>query len=271
MRVVVKLLLIFVLVFAGVKIWYGRLEERLQMPAAVTAAKVAEPEVERTEIARKPDDYSIIVDRNIFQAAITKTEKVETSPVPAELAATKLKLSLMGTISGVERDSRAIISDDQKKQQDIYQIGDSIQGALIKTIERGRVVLNVNGADEELLLKDREGGGPAYEPSPADFYQEPEAPAEPAAAEPAAAEPAAEGGTVQPAEQAVGPEAPEQPLPPETAEPQAEPETPAVIEPTARPRPQRRAIRMPASRDGTPYNASGMRNVDKENINAKED
>ena len=128
MRVAVKLLLIFVLVFAGVKIWYGRLEERLRVPAAVTETTVAEPVVERTEIARKPDDYSIIVDRNIFQAAITKTEKAETPPVPAELAATKLKLSLMGTISGVERDSRAIISDDQKKQQDIYQIGDSIQG-----------------------------------------------------------------------------------------------------------------------------------------------
>lgn len=266
MRVAVKLLLIFVLVFAGVKIWYGRLEEQLRVPAAVTETRVTEPEVERTVIERKPDDYSIIVDRNIFQAAITKTEKAETPAVPAELAATKLKLSLMGTIYGVERDSRAIISDDQKKQQDIYQIGDSIQGALIKTIERGRVVLNVNGADEELLLKDREGGGPAYEPSPTDFYQEPEAPAEPAAAEPAA-----EPEAVETAEQPVGPEVPGQPVQPETAEPQAEPETPAVIEPTVRPRPQRRVLRMPASKDGTPYNASGMRNVDKEQINAKED
>jgi type II secretory pathway component PulC len=271
MRVAVKLLLIFVLVFAGVKIWYGRLEDRLRVPVAAKESTVTEPEVERTEIARKPDDYTIIVDRNIFQAAITKVEKVEAPPL--ELTATKLKLSLMGTISGVERDSRAIISDDQKKQQDIYQIGDSIQGALIKTIERGRVVLNVNGADEELLLKDREGGGPAYEPSPADFFQEPEAPAEPVAepvAEPAV-EPAAEAEAVETAEQPTVPEVPGQPLQPEMAEPQPEPETPAVIEPTARPRPQRRVLRMPASKDGNPYNASGMRKGGKENIKDRED
>jgi len=267
MRVAVKLLLIFVLVFAGVKIWYGRLEDRLRVPVATTESTVTEPEVERTEIARKPDDYTIIVDRNIFQAAITKVEKVEAPPL--ELTATKLKLSLMGTISGVERDSRAIISDDQKKQQDIYQIGDSIQGALIKTIERGRVVLNVNGADEELLLKDREGGGPAYEPSPADLFQEPEAPAEPVA-EPAA-EPAAEAEAVETAEQPVVPEVPGQPVQPEMAEPQPEPETPAVIEPTVRPRPQRRALRMPASKDGNPYDASGMRKGGKENIKDRED
>jgi type II secretion system protein C len=267
MQVAVKLLLIFVLVFAGVKIWYGRLEDRLQVPAEVTEATVTEPEVERTEIARKPDDYTIIVDRNIFQAVITKTEKNEPAPVSEEVAATKLKLSLMGTISGVERDSRAIISDDQKKQQDIYQVGDSIQGALIKTIERGRVVLQVNGADEELLLKDREGGGPAYEPPPGDFFQEPEAPPEPPP-EPTA-EPPAEPEAV---EQAVVPEVPEQPVQTEMVEPQPMPETPVLIEPTARPRPQRRALRMPdAYKDGSRPDASGRRNIDKGNIQANEE
>lgn len=241
-RVAVKLLLIFVLVFAGVKIWYGRLEDRLRVPAAVTEATVAEPEVERTEIERKPDDFTIIVDRNIFQAVITKEAKEEPPPAAEELAATKLKLSLMGTISGTERDSRAIIADDLKKLQDIYQVGDSIQGALIKTIERGRVILQVNGADEELLLKDRQGGGPAYEPSPADFYQEPEPPPEPQP-EPEIVE-------------QVEPVMPEQAEPGMTAE-QVEPAMPEQVEeqtlrenlvpggPSARPRPNRRPSRMP--------------------------
>jgi len=266
MRVAVKLLLIFALVFAGVKIWYGRLAERLRVPVAAIETTIAEPEVERTEIARKPDDYTIIVDRNIFQAVITKTEKEETKPAPEELAATKLKLSLMGTISGVERDSRAIISDDQKKQQDIYQIGDSIQGALIKTIERGRVVLQVNGVDEELLLKEREGGGPAYEPSSGDFFQEPEAPPE------SPAEIPAEPEVVEPVEQPVVPEVPEQTLQPEMVEPPPEPETPVLTEPTTKPRPQRRAIRMPnASKDGSGPAAGGKKNIDKESSRAGED
>ncbi|MFZ5797930.1 MAG: type II secretion system protein N [Thermodesulfobacteriota bacterium] len=250
-RVALKLLLIFALVFAGVKIWFGRLEERLRVPVAPPETVQAEPEVERTAIARKPDDYTIIVDRNIFQAVITKVEQEEPAPTPEELAATRLKLSLMGTIFGVERDSRAIIADDLKKQQDIYQVGDNIQGALIKSIERGRVVLQVNGTDEELLLKDREGGGPAYEPSPADFYQEPEPPPEAqpepppeAQTEPQVVEPAEPEGTTVPA----GAEAIEPPVEPaeaESFEQQSLQESPVPTGQPVRPRPLRRPVRMP--------------------------
>lgn len=267
-RVVVKLLLIFVLVFAGVKIWYGRLEDRLRVPVTVTEATVAEPEVERTEIERKPDDFTIIVDRNIFQAVITKVEKEETPPAPEELAATKLKLSLMGTISGTERDSRAIIADDLKKLQDIYQVGDSIQGALIKTIERGRVILQVNGADEELLLKDREGGGPAYEPSPADLYQEPEPPPEPQP-EPEIVE------QVEPAmPEQVDPAMPEQvePAMPEQVEEQPLQENLVPSGPSVRPRPNRRPFRKPDGSSGRIQpGASKMMNGDGKHLQAKED
>ena len=255
MRVGVKLLLIFVLVFAGVKIWYGRLEERLGVPVAVKESTTAEPEVARTEIARKADDFTIIVDRNIFQAVITtKVEKEEQPPSAEELAATKLKLSLMGTISGFERDSRAIIADDLKKQQDIYQVGDSIQGALIKTIERGRVVLNVNGADEELLLKDREGGGPAYEPAQGEVYQEPEP----------VPEPQPEPEMVEQVEQQAPPEVPGGAAP-ETVEPQPEPGTPVQVEPMVRPRPHRRPIRMPDASGNIQPGASVNMSADNEN------
>lgn len=166
------LTLIFVLSYAGVSIWYGRLEETLLKKPVSKKEVISTPPVEKTEIVRQPDDYTIIVKRNIFQAAVTK---VESEPVEVEeqtLEPTKLKLSLLGTISGRDRDARAIISDDMKRQQDIYQVGDSVQGAIIKTIERGRVVLAVNNKDEILTLKDREGGGPAYQPSPSDFYKE---------------------------------------------------------------------------------------------------
>jgi len=177
-RVVGKLLVLFILVYAGVSIWYGRLEERLQMVPAARQAVVAPQPEEKTEILRKPDDYTIIVERNIFQAVVVKTEKDDTEPVQEELQPTQLKLSLMGTVFGKERDARAIISDDLKRQQDIYQVGDSVQGAMIKEINRGKVVLVVNGKSEVLTLKDREGGGPAYQPSATDYYQEPPEPQE---------------------------------------------------------------------------------------------
>lgn len=173
LRVIVNLVLLFVLAYAGVTIWYGRLEEKLQVMPETGATAVVQKEEEKTEILRKPDDYTIIVDRNIFQAGIAEAEEETVAAAPEELEPTKLKLSLMGTVSGKERDARAIIADDLKKQQDIYQVGDTIQGSLIKAIDRGRVILVVNGADEVLTLADREGGGPAYEPSPADYYEEP--------------------------------------------------------------------------------------------------
>ena len=172
-RVAAKLILIFILVFAGVKIWYNRLEESLlAIPAPAVASVERQPEV-KTEILRKSYDYKIIIDRNIFQAVINEGEKEKEVIVEEVLAPTKLQLSLMGTVSGSDRNARAIISDETKKLQDLYQIGDVIQGALIKSIERGKVILQVNGRDEVLNLQERKGGGPAYTPSASDFYQEP--------------------------------------------------------------------------------------------------
>ena len=172
-RVVVKLALIFILVFAGVKIWYSRMENRLLDTAVLPQSAAAEASAVEEQTLPRPENYTIITERNIFQAEVNQADVVRDEPVAKELEQTKLKLSLMGTISGNERDARAIISDDIKNKQDIYQVGDSIQGALIKNIERGRVILEVNGMDEVLTLAERQGGGPAYEPSPADFYQEP--------------------------------------------------------------------------------------------------
>lgn len=104
-------------------------------------------------------DYQVIVTRNIFQASL---ESVVEAPVEViqELAPTSLNLTLLGTVTGNERDARAIIVDKKKKQQDLYQIGDAIQGAFIESIERGRITLDVNGKKEALLIKEREGGGP---------------------------------------------------------------------------------------------------------------
>ena len=174
-RIIAKLLVLTLLAYGGVSLWYVQLEKAMLRQPKITSKTMAKAApVEKTEIKRQPNDYSIIVSRNIFQAEVTaKQEKPPEVVVEKPIEPTRLKLSLMGTISGSERDARAIISDDSKRKQDIYQVGDSIQGALIKTIDRGKVVLNVNGRDEVLTLADREGGGPAYQPSPTDFYQEP--------------------------------------------------------------------------------------------------
>ena len=81
----------------------------------------------------------------------------ETTP---EEVPTTLNLTLLGTVLGDEHTSRAIIIEEKQNEQKLYQIGDAVQGAIIESIERGKVVLEVFGAKETLMMKKREGGGP---------------------------------------------------------------------------------------------------------------
>ncbi len=172
-RVALKLVIIFILVTAGVYFGYGRLEKKLlsdiQEPdktvagkKAAAAAGTAQPQ---KAVGSKAVDYQIIVQRNIFQASLHST-KVVVKEVVEEVVPTTLNLTLLGTVTGSDRDARAIIIDNKAKQQDIFQIGDAIQGAFVDSIERGKITLDVNGKKEALLIKDREGGGPGPPPVP---------------------------------------------------------------------------------------------------------
>ncbi|MCI5211442.1 MAG: hypothetical protein D3910_22265 [Candidatus Electrothrix sp. ATG2] len=113
-------------------------------------------------------DLQVIIHRNIFQLIPEETpEKIsDQQPVAAQeeipqpVPTTSLKLTLQGTILGDDQTSRAIIIDGNKKEQKLYRIGDAVQGAIIESIERGKVILEVFGAKETLTMKKREGGGP---------------------------------------------------------------------------------------------------------------
>ncbi|MDD3815621.1 MAG: type II secretion system protein N [Desulfocapsaceae bacterium] len=100
---------------------------------------------------KKRPDYQVILKRNLFGPSKKETKTDKTTPSAADLAATSLDLTLLGTISGSPKNRRAIILDKKKKIQDIYFQGDMIQGALIKEIQRGKIILNRNGKDEILV------------------------------------------------------------------------------------------------------------------------
>lgn len=119
-------------------------------------------------------DFQIIIRRNIFQliAQEKPPEKTEEQPALVQKTApkavpTRLNLTLLGTIMGDEHTSRAIIIEAKQNKQKLYQIGDAVQGAIIESIERGKVILDVFGARETLMMKKREGGGPALRSLPA--------------------------------------------------------------------------------------------------------
>ncbi len=168
-RTAAKLVLIFCLVYAGVYFWYGRLESKLLAgipesdggQAVKTAADESDPGrgAGTVQPVSGRQNFQVIVSRNIFQAALDAKVKPEEKE-EEEVIPTSLNLTLLGTVTGNNRDARAIIVDNNGRQQDLYQIGDALQGAFIESIERGKVTLSVNGKKEALLLKDREGGGP---------------------------------------------------------------------------------------------------------------
>ena len=86
----------------------------------------------------------------------------------AALKPTSLNIVLLGTVSGPQRIAFAVMEEKGKKKQGLYQTGDMVQGALIKKVLRGKVIIEVKGKDEILEMEQaktgkRGPGGPAPE------------------------------------------------------------------------------------------------------------
>ncbi len=114
-----------------------------------------EEKFEVKQLARKTAGYEVILKRNLFGASAG--DKPAPPPVPEKtevLMPTSLQIVLVGTITGSEGDERAIILDKTKRKQDIYTRGDEIQGALVKEIRRGKVILAQNGREEMLDISE---------------------------------------------------------------------------------------------------------------------
>lgn len=122
--------------------------------------------------------------RPIMQRDLFKTQK-SPAPLPPkadfnldDMAQTQLKLKLWGTVTGDDKHAYAVIEDTQKREQNLYRIGDSVQSATLKFIQRTKVVLSLNGKDEVLAMEEnrqtgksksafsgRSNRGPAKRPS----------------------------------------------------------------------------------------------------------
>lgn len=201
-RVLIKLAGIFALAYTAVHLGYARLEKELLTRSCCGIAElpVSEP-VKQGVPARKDDapqqtvpsvepnsplrrlpahqpidyenpDFQIIVRRNIFQLmqadqpeTTQQTEEAQPEAIVEDAPPTSINLTLQGTIMGDDEVARAIIIEDKQNEQKLYRIGDAVQGAIIESIERGKVILEVFGARETLLMEKRKGGGPRL-PSP---------------------------------------------------------------------------------------------------------
>ena len=119
----------------------------------------------RSEAPQQKHDYRVILQRNLFGSSSTPatTEVVANGPA-TDLVETSLEIVLKGTIDGEKRSKRAIIYDKNKKTADLFQEGDGIQGAFVKKILRGKVILTYNGQDEVVEMS--ETAGSAEPPKP---------------------------------------------------------------------------------------------------------
>ncbi|MGM0453613.1 MAG: type II secretion system protein GspC [Thermodesulfobacteriota bacterium] len=159
----INLVLITAAIFFGVKIFYGFVTAEID--AEVIAADVEAAAENRNETtanrqnnADAQQDYAAyqpVIERDLFKTQAAEKEKPDIDPSEVEnLEETKLNLKLWGTITDNTEKSYAVIEDEKKREQQLYQKGDKIQQARIKVILRKKVVLTVDGKDEVLQMED---------------------------------------------------------------------------------------------------------------------
>jgi general secretion pathway protein C len=113
------------------------------------------------ESSAKPySAYRAILQRDLFKTQKTQGTMTRQAQINLEdMEETKLQLKLWGTVTGNTQQSYAVIEDTQKREQNLYRVGDSVQDATVKAILRAKVVLTVNGQDEVLAMEEMQEGG----------------------------------------------------------------------------------------------------------------
>ncbi len=111
---------------------------------------------EMSQTPEKTHDYTIIAERNLF--GLPPFDDKPKTPVvtekPEDMQKARLSVVLVGTVSGTAGSSRAVIYDKSTGRQELYEVGDAIQGAVIKDILRGKVIVRLNGKNEVLDIAD---------------------------------------------------------------------------------------------------------------------
>ena len=99
--------------------------------------------------ARKPDSYYALINtRDIFNSV-----KAVAEPTPGPPKKTELKVKLWGVAIHDDGRSSCIIEDLGNHQQQLYKIGDTVQGiATVARVEWDKVILNRDGQEEILEL-----------------------------------------------------------------------------------------------------------------------
>lgn len=167
--VVLQAMLMAGAVYFGVKAGYRMLLGEL---APCGIVRPSEKELRKSvPTAIHPfSEYGVISRRNLF-GTLEPSDRQRISSDIERLRQTRLKLKLLGTISGPEDIAGAVIEEASGKGQFLVRVGDAIQDAVVVMILKEKIVLQVGGR-EELLEMDQWTSGPS---SPAPSGSQPSA------------------------------------------------------------------------------------------------
>ena len=148
---ILNVLLITAAVFFMVKAFYKVAGAKIDpAPPPKDAARHVIPN--ETSTRHPLSDYRAVMDRNLFKTKTGTGGRPQKLDIES-LTPTELKLKLLGTVTGNEKEAYAVIEDTDVRRQNLYKVGDTIQNATLKMILREKVVLNVNGKDEILGIE----------------------------------------------------------------------------------------------------------------------
>lgn len=98
--------------------------------------------------------YEVITTRDILKVAKAGPGQSITGDVERPLA--EMGLALRGTITGPREIARAII--EESNDQKLYRIGDTVKGARLIAIFRNKVIMDVNGQQQMLVVEETKSG-----------------------------------------------------------------------------------------------------------------
>jgi type II secretory pathway component PulC len=116
-------------------------------------AKMSMPKDFSTSKGKRLEDYALIASKDVFHTA-KQVAKTGSKGQAEEIKVTELNIELKGTVVGEGKESYAFILDKGSKNEEVYYRNDFVMGAQILRIMKGRVILNVDGREEALLMMD---------------------------------------------------------------------------------------------------------------------
>jgi len=149
-----NLLLSGLVIWAGVSIVATWASNRQAADSALSVpAKTPIPRDLISFKGKRLEDYGLIASRDVFHTTKEMTKRGGKG-VREEIKVTELNLELKGTVVGDGKGSHAFILDKESGKEEVYYANDFVMGARIAAIIKGRVILNVDGREESLLMVD---------------------------------------------------------------------------------------------------------------------